>query len=71
MDVTAQTKTTGSYTPNLLGNIRSHLAGLQCYDVMSLELIQNVADLRADKFGAGHKLGADRIERVAIVLFHG
>ena len=27
----------GSYTANLLGNIRSHLAGLQGYDVMALD----------------------------------
>lgn len=49
MDVTAQTKTTGSYTANLLGNIRSHLAGLQGYDVMALELIQNADDARAEE----------------------
>ena len=41
----AQSKQRGSYTANLLGNIRSHLAGLQGYDVMALELIQN-ADRR-------------------------
>ena len=31
----------GSYTANLLGNIRSHLAGLQGYDVMALEYSDN------------------------------
>ena len=39
----------GSYTANLLGNIRSHLAGLQGYDVMALELIQNADDAKADE----------------------
>ena len=38
----------GSYTANLLGNIRSHLAGLQGYDVMALELIQNADDAKAE-----------------------
>lgn len=37
----------GAYTANLLGNIRSHMAGLQGYDVMALELIQNADDARA------------------------
>jgi ribosomal protein S24E len=37
----------GLYTANLLGNIRSHLAGLQGYDVMALELIQNADDAEA------------------------
>ena len=37
----------GSYTANLLGTIRSHLAGLQGYDVMALELIQNADDAPA------------------------
>lgn len=37
----------GSYTANLLGNIRSHLAGLQGFDVMALELIQNADDAKA------------------------
>ena len=39
----------GSYTANLLGNIRSHLSGLQGYDVMALELIQNADDAKAAK----------------------
>ena len=39
----------GSYTANLLGNIRSHLAGLQGFDVMALELIQNADDAKAEK----------------------
>jgi Protein NO VEIN, C-terminal len=42
-------KTSGAYTANLLGNIRSHLAGLQGYDVMALELIQNADDAKAEK----------------------
>jgi len=37
----------GFYTANLLGNIKSHLAGLQGYDVMALELIQNADDAGA------------------------
>ena len=32
------------YTSNLLGNIRSHLQGLQGFDTMALELIQNADD---------------------------
>lgn len=40
-------RTSGQYTANLLGNIRSHLAGLQGYDVMALELIQNADDAGA------------------------
>src|SRR5690554_579629 len=43
-----QTKSSGAYTANLLGNIRSHLAGLQGYDIMALELIQNADDARAE-----------------------
>lgn len=39
----------GSYTANLLGNIRSHLAGLQGYDVMALELLQNADDAKAEE----------------------
>ena len=35
------------YTSNLLGNIRSHLQGLQGFDTMALELIQNADDARA------------------------
>ena len=41
--------TSGSYTANLLGTIRSHLAGLQGYDVMALELIQNADDAAAEE----------------------
>ena len=41
--------TRGSYTANLLGNISTHLAGLQGYDVMALELIQNADDAGADE----------------------
>ena len=40
-------RTSGSYTANLLGTIRSHLAGLHGYDVMALELIQNADDAKA------------------------
>ena len=49
MDGTAGAPSHGSYTANLLGNIRSHLAGLQGYDVMALELIQNADDARAEE----------------------
>src|SRR5688572_14794852 len=42
-------RTSGSYTANLLGTIRSHLAGLQGYDVMALELIQNADDAKAQE----------------------
>lgn len=48
MDQQTQSRTSGSYTANLLGNIRSHLAGLQGYDVMALELIQNADDAKAE-----------------------
>lgn len=44
----SQLRSSGSYTANLLGNIRSHLAGLQGYDVMALELIQNADDAKAE-----------------------
>ncbi|WP_166257703.1 DUF3883 domain-containing protein [Marinobacter salicampi] len=40
--------TEGDYTANLLGNIRGHLAGLQGYDIMALELIQNADDAKAE-----------------------
>jgi hypothetical protein len=49
MDQPAQPRTSGSYTANILGNIRSHLAGLQGYDVMALELIQNADDAKAEE----------------------
>lgn len=48
MDQQTQPRRSGSYTANLLGNIRGHLAGLQGYDVMALELIQNADDAKAD-----------------------
>jgi hypothetical protein len=48
MDQQTQPRRSGSYTANLLGNIRSHLAGLQGYDVMALELIQNADDAKAE-----------------------
>ena len=44
-----ETRRRGSYTANLLGNIRGHLAGLQGYDVMALELIQNADDAGAEE----------------------
>lgn len=49
MDQKTHNQNTGSYTANLLGNIRSHLAGLQGYDVMALELIQNADDAKAEE----------------------
>lgn len=49
MDQKNQFRQAGSYTANLLGNIRSHLAGLQGYDVMALELIQNADDAKAEE----------------------
>lgn len=49
MDQATQLSLSGSYTANLLGNIRSHLAGLQGYDVMALELIQNADDAKAEE----------------------
>ena len=49
MDHLAERRESGSYTANLLGNIRSHLSGLQGYDVMALELIQNADDAHAEK----------------------
>ena len=49
MDQQTQSRTNGSYTANLLGNIRSHLAGLQSYDVMALELTQNADDAKAEE----------------------
>lgn len=48
MDQHTHPRRSGSYTANLLGNIRSHLAGLQGYDVMALELIQNADDAKAE-----------------------
>lgn len=38
---------TGNYTSDLLGTIQSHLAGLQGYDIMAMELIQNAEDAEA------------------------
>ena len=37
----------GRYSANLLGTIKSHLEGLQGYEVMALELVQNADDARA------------------------
>lgn len=49
MDHQTRPRSGGSYTANLLGNIKSHLAALQGYDVMALELIQNADDAKAEK----------------------
>lgn len=49
MNQSIHNQKSGSYTANLLGNIRSHLAGLQGYDVMALELIQNADDAKAEE----------------------
>lgn len=49
MDSQSQSNSSGAYTANLLGNIRSHLAGLQGFDVMALELIQNADDAKAEE----------------------
>jgi len=49
IDTKSPSKESGSYTANLIGNIRSHLAGLQGYDVMALELIQNADDAKAEE----------------------
>lgn len=49
MNAPAQHSTSGSYVASLLGTIRSHLEGLQGYDVMALELIQNADDAKADE----------------------
>ena len=50
--VTASTERTGvrrgRYSANLLGTIKSHLEGLQGYEVMALELVQNADDARAE-----------------------
>ncbi|PID49974.1 MAG: hypothetical protein CR991_04010 [Proteobacteria bacterium] len=37
----------GDYSASLLGTISSHLEGLQGFDVMALELIQNADDAGA------------------------
>jgi hypothetical protein len=49
MKTNDHSKIKGHYTANLIGNIRSHLAGLQGYDVMALELIQNADDAKAEE----------------------
>ena len=49
MDRENQIRKSVPYTANLVGNIRSHLAGLQGYDVMALELIQNADDAGAEE----------------------
>jgi hypothetical protein len=42
---------TVAYSASLIGTIRSHLEGLQGYDVMALELIQNADDAGSDGKG--------------------
>lgn len=44
-----QIATSGSYSASLVGTIRSHLEGLQGYDVMALELLQNADDAEAQE----------------------
>ena len=48
MDQHTQPRKSILYSHDLIGGIRSHLAGLQGYDVMALELIQNADDAKAD-----------------------
>ena len=48
MDLRTQPRRSILYSHDLIGGIRSHLAGLQGYDVMALELIQNADDAKAD-----------------------
>jgi hypothetical protein len=48
MDQQTQPRKSILYSHDLIGGIRSHLAGLQGYDVMALELIQNADDAKAD-----------------------
>lgn len=48
MDQQTQPRSSGSYTANLLGNIRSRLTGFQGYGVMALELIQNADGAKAE-----------------------
>ena len=54
--VTASTERTGvrrgRYSANLLGTIKSHLEGLQGYEVMALELVQNPEKTKAGFVGA-------------------
>ena len=40
-------KVKGKYTSDLLGGLRAHLQGLQGYDIMTLELLQNADDAKA------------------------
>ncbi len=40
-------KVKGKYTSDLLGGLRAHLQGLQGYDIMTLELLQNADDSKA------------------------
>lgn len=47
MDQQTRHRRSGSYTANLLGNIRSHLAGLQGYDVMAIKQCVNTEHLGA------------------------
>jgi hypothetical protein len=50
-DLEDATALTGFYSASLIGTIRSHLEGLQGYDVMALELIQNADDAGSDGKG--------------------
>src|ERR1035438_3508932 len=44
-----ESRLSGRYSASLLGTIRSNLEGLQGYDVMALELIQNADDAKAEE----------------------
>jgi len=44
-----ETRVAGRYSASLLGTIRSNLEGLQGYDVIALELIQNADDAGAEE----------------------
>jgi hypothetical protein len=40
-------KVKGKYASDLLGGLRTHLQGVQGYDIMTLELLQNADDAKA------------------------
>ena len=48
MDRQTQPRRSVPYSLDLMGGIRSHLAALQGYDIMALELIQNADDAKAE-----------------------
>lgn len=54
MDQHTQPRKSILYSHDLIGGIRSHLAGLQGYDVMALELIQNADDAKAESVHCPH-----------------